>query len=111
MKVLFLEVDTERAWAVASMGPAFIASYLRANGHEATFLRARYDMSDAEVVNRVIAEAPDLIGVSLTTRQWLRGRELVAAIRGRVETPVIAGGLHATFSPEAVLASPRLDYV
>ena len=111
MKVLFLEVDTERAWAVASMGPAFIAAYLRANGHEATFLRARFDMSDAEVVSRIVAEAPDLIGISLTTRQWLRGRELVAAIRAQVETPVIAGGLHATFSPEAVLASPGFDYV
>src|SRR5258706_4387776 len=111
MKVLFLEVDTERAWAVASMGPAFIAAYLRANGHQAIFLRARYDMSDAEAVNRVVAEGPDLIGISLTTRQWLRGRQLVAAIRARSETPVIAGGLHATFSPETVLASPGFDYV
>jgi radical SAM superfamily enzyme YgiQ (UPF0313 family) len=111
MKVLFIEVDTERAWAVASMGPAFIAAYLRAHGHQAVFLRATSDMTDAEVVNRVVAEGPELIGISLTTRQWLRGRQLVAAIRARMETPVIAGGLHATFSPEAVLASPGFDYV
>src|SRR5258706_12644444 len=106
MKVLFLEVDTERAWAVASMGPAFIAAYLRANGHQAIFLRARYDMSDAEAVNRVVAEGPDLIGISLTTRQWLRGRQLVAAIRGRAGRAVVAGGVAAAFSPGTGLRSP-----
>ena len=34
MRVLFLEVDTERSWAVASIGPGFIAAYLRQHGHE-----------------------------------------------------------------------------
>ena len=32
MRFVFLEVDTERSWAVASIGPGFIASYLRAHG-------------------------------------------------------------------------------
>ena len=110
MRVLFLEVDTERSWAVASIGPGFIASYLRAHGHEVGFLRAPVDMADDEVVDRVAAFGPELLGLSLTTRQWLRGRELVAAIRARVDVPVIAGGLHPTFSPEAVLGSPGFDY-
>ncbi len=29
MRVLFLELDTENAWAVASLGPAFLAAWLR----------------------------------------------------------------------------------
>ena len=32
MRIVFLEVDTERSWAVASIGPAFIGAYLRAAG-------------------------------------------------------------------------------
>jgi anaerobic magnesium-protoporphyrin IX monomethyl ester cyclase len=111
VRVLFLEVDTERSWAVASVGPAFIGSYLRAHGHEVRFLRAGVDMPDAEVVARVAAEAPELLGLSLTTRQWLRGRALVGAIRAAVDVPVIAGGLHPTFSPEEVLAAPGFDHV
>ena len=43
MKVLFLELDTDGTWAVASLGPAFLAAYLRKHGHEASFLRVSID--------------------------------------------------------------------
>ena len=111
MRVVFLEVDTERSWAVASIGPAFLAAYLRANGHEAGFVRATIDMPDEKIVSCLIAEKPALIGVSLTTRQWLRARHLIQLTRSRLNVPVVAGGLHATFSPEVVLSSPGFDYV
>lgn len=111
VRVVFLEVDTERSWAVASIGPGFIGSYLRAHGHEVAFVRAGVDETDEGVAGRVAALEPGLLGVSLTTRQWLRGRRLVAAIRERLDVPVVAGGLHPTFSPEAVLEAPGFDYV
>jgi len=111
VRVAFLEVDTERAWAVASIGPGFIGAYLRAQGHEAALVRAGLDTSVDEMVARIAELEPGLLGVSLTTRQWLRGRELVGAIRERIDVPVIAGGLHPTFSPEEVLSSPGFDYV
>ncbi|MFQ5525112.1 MAG: B12-binding domain-containing radical SAM protein [Thermoanaerobaculia bacterium] len=109
--VLFLEVDTQSEWAVASIGPAFIASYLRPHGHRVEMLRIGVDEPTGEVIARVRAKAPDLLALSLTSRQWLRGRELVAAIRAQVDMPVIAGGLHPTFSPEEVLSRPGFDYV
>lgn len=111
MRVVFLEVDTERSWSVASIGPGFVGSYLRAHGHEAGFVRAGVDMSDEEVVSRVAEQEPDLLGISLTTRQWLRGRHLVGAIGAALGVPAIAGGLHPTFSPEEVLSSPGFEYV
>jgi radical SAM superfamily enzyme YgiQ (UPF0313 family) len=111
MRVLFLEVDTEREWAVASLGPGFIAAYLRGHGHDARFLRATVGLSDEQVITAVCSAEPDLIGVSLTTRQWLRARKLLYAIRRAVDVPVVAGGLHATFAPEAVLEQPGFDYV
>lgn len=114
MRVLFLEVDTERSWAVASIGPAFLGAVLREAGHEASLLRASLDATADEIVAQVAARAPDLVGVSLTTRQWLRGRDLVAALRAAPATahlPIVAGGLHPTFSPEEVLAAPGFDYV
>lgn len=111
MRIVFLEVDTERSWAVASIGPAFIGAYLRAHGHEVAFVRASVDDSDEQVAGRIAALAPGLLGVSLTTRQWLRARRLVAAVRAAIDVPVVAGGLHPTFSPEEVLATPGFDYV
>jgi radical SAM superfamily enzyme YgiQ (UPF0313 family) len=111
MRVVFLEIDSEKSWAVASIGPAFIRAYLRAHGYEVSLVRARLDMSDGEVAAHVAAEEPDLIGVSLTTRQWLRARDVVGAVRARLDVPVIAGGLHPTFAPESVLSAPGFDYV
>src|SRR5688500_851856 len=99
MRVVFLEVDTERSWAVASIGPGFLGAWLREHGHEVGFVRATVDMADEEVAALVAAREPGLLGISLTTRQWLRGRRLVAAVRARLDVPVIAGGLHPTFSP------------
>ena len=111
MKVLFLEIDTESEWSVASLGPAFLAATLRAHGHEATFLRVGRGQGVALIEDAVKAQSPDLIGVSLTTRQWLRTRELLAALRQRCAVPVILGGLHPTFAPEEVLSHPGVDFV
>jgi radical SAM superfamily enzyme YgiQ (UPF0313 family) len=69
------------------------------------------DTSAEEVVECIREEGADLVGMSLTTRQWLRARDLAGAIAERVEVPVIAGGLHPTFSPEDVLASPGFEFV
>ena len=111
MKILFLEIETERSWAVAAIGPACIAAYVRRHGHEAGLLRVGPDQSLDSIVAAIACAAPDLLGVSLTTRQWLRARAVVAGIRHTLAIPVIAGGLHASFCPETVLAAPGFDYV
>lgn len=111
MKVLFLEIDTETEWAVASLGPAFLAAYLRAHGHEASFARVSAQTSLDDLVALVRAESAALIGVSLTTRQWQDARRILAALRTRLDIPVVAGGLHPTFSPEEVLAQPGVDFI
>lgn len=111
MKLVFLEVDTERSWALASVGPAYIASYVRRHGYECEMVRLEMGLSQAEILRRVRVAAPDLLGLSLTTRQWQRAARIVAELRQQIDVPVIAGGLHPTFSPEEVLAHPGFDYI
>lgn len=111
MKILFLEIDTERDWAVASIGPACLAAWLRKAGHEVVGIRVAPNMEHAELAAQVSALEPGLIGVSLTTRQWLRAKDVIEQLRSTIDIPVVAGGLHATFSPEDVLAAPGFDYV
>lgn len=110
MNVLFIEVDTERSWGVASIGPGFLAAWLRKHGHTVHFLRYTVDQSEDDVLAVVRDTGAELIGLSLTTRQWLRARSLVGHIRAHVDVPVIAGGLHPTFSAEQVLQAPGFDY-
>ena len=83
VRVVFLEVDTERAWAVASIGPGFIGAYLRTHGHEVGFVRATVDQTDEDVVNRVAAEEPDIVGISLVSPCRFRLRRKAGA-RGSV---------------------------
>jgi radical SAM superfamily enzyme YgiQ (UPF0313 family) len=111
MKILFLEIDTEREWALASVGPAYIASYIRLHGHEATLLRVRPEEEMDELIATIEKEAPDILGFSLTTRQWLRGAHVAGEIRKKLHIPVIAGGHHPTFAAESVLQTEGFDYV
>ena len=110
MRVLFLEVDTESDWAVASLGPGFLAAYLREHGHEAAFLRVVTGMDGATLAAEVRAQAPGLVGVSLTTRQWQRARGLLRTLRRGSNVPVVVGGLHPTFSPEECLDAEGVDF-
>lgn len=113
MKVLFLEIDQERRWATASLGPAFLGAFLRRHGHEVAMARVPVDLSFDDVAALVRDAAPGLIGLSLTTRQWLRGRDVARELRARLtpEIPLVAGGLHPTFSADDVLSRPGFDYV
>jgi anaerobic magnesium-protoporphyrin IX monomethyl ester cyclase len=111
MKILFIEIDTETAWAVASVGPACIASYVRLHGHDAALLRAAPEQSVQDVISGIEKEAPDIIGFSLATVQWQRAAYLAREIRKRIDIPLIAGGLHATFAPLSVLESEGFNYV
>ncbi len=111
MKLLFLEIDTETNWIVASLGPAFLAAYLRQHGHEVAFCRVTIEMSNEDLIDHVRREQPELIGLSLITRQWLRARSMVTSLRAAVDVPIVAGGLQPTFAPEAVLDHPGIDYV
>lgn len=110
MRVLFIEVDTERSWAVASVGPAFLASVLRQHGHSVHFFRMTLDHTSNDVAEYVRSCGAELIGLSLTTRQWLRARQLAHDLRDCFEIPVVAGGLHPTFSADDVLQTDGIDY-
>ena len=110
-KVLFLELEQESAWALASIGPACIAAYLRQSGHVVSLLRVTLNMPVQQLIGEIRAHAPDLLGVSLSSRQWLRAGEIIPAIRSELDIPVIAGGLHATFASDLVLQTPGFDFV
>lgn len=110
MKVVFLEIEADRDWALSAVGPSCLGAWLREHGHDAELVVAGRDEAVDTVRAKVMAADPGLIGVSMTTRQWLRGREVVAGL-APCPVPLIAGGLHATFCADAVLATPGFDAV
>ncbi len=111
MHLLWLEIETERTWPVAAIGPAFISSYVRKHGHEASLLRVTPDTHENAVADRIAEIHPDVLGLSLTIRQWLRARQLVGFLRAHLDIPVLAGGSFPSFHSAEVLASPGFDFV
>jgi anaerobic magnesium-protoporphyrin IX monomethyl ester cyclase len=111
MKILFLEIDTESTWALASVGPAHIASYIRGHGHDASMMRVKPDQEIRDIIDGIEKESPHILGFSLTTRQWLRAVNIAREIREKLDIPIIAGGLHPTFAAPSVLESGVFDYV
>ena len=111
MKILFLEIDTEKTWGLASVGPGYIGSYLRKHGHEASLSRVLPDQKIEDILDGIENQTPDIIGFSLTTNQWQTAAYIAGEIRQKMSTPVIAGGAHPTFAPLTVLESNGFDYV
>lgn len=110
MLLLFLEIETGSAWAAASLGAAAVGAYVRERGHEAALLRVPAGQPAEEAARAVLARSPDLVGLSLVSRQWPRAKAVAASLRKISETPVVAGGLLPTFSPEVALAAPGFDF-
>ena len=110
MKVLFLEIDTEKSWAMAAMGPALLAPHLKKQGHKPAFFRVTTQMVLAEVLAKIRSRNPGLLALSLTNRQWLRAKTITNAVKKKLDLPTVAGGLMPTFCSGQVLAQPGFDY-
>ncbi len=111
MKILFLEIETDSTWTLASIGAAFIASYVRKHGHEAAQFKVQPDCTTTGIIAAIENESPDLLGFSLTTRQYARAVSIAVELRKKLDLPIVAGGLHPTFSPQSVLGSGAFDFV
>ena len=111
MKILFLEIETGQSQALASIGSAFIAAYVRRHGHDAALLRVKPDDEIRDLCRAIDDIAPGMIGFSMTTRQFAKASAVAEEIKERLDIPIIAGGLHPTFAPLSVLESGAFDYL
>lgn len=110
-KLLFLELEQETHWAVASVGPAYIAAYVRLHNHSVSLVNVKVDADYSRILSEIQTHSPDIIGISLTSRQWLSAKNLVHYIKQTLNIPVIAGGLFATFSSDVILETSGFDFV
>ena len=64
-----------------------------------------------ELINKVAAIKPDLIGITLVDDTTDFGLSLLNKIKCHFDIPTIAGGISVTFSPEEYLCRPEIDYI
>ena len=89
--------EFDRHWArFPGLGIAYVASSLRAAGHEVELLDGKLDHLSADaIVTRVRERAPDLVGITCMTVEYPRAVEIARRIkRGRADVPIVVGGAH-----------------
>ena len=87
MKILFVELEMDRDWSVASIGPAYLASFVRPMGFHVDILHLQVDVSCTDGIEQILNYDPDVLAMSLTTRQWLRAKEILNTIRQTKPSP------------------------
>jgi anaerobic magnesium-protoporphyrin IX monomethyl ester cyclase len=71
------------------------------------------NLSEAELVQRVKAEQPDVFGMNCSTHTFLDTMSILKLVRDELpDTKIVLGGFHATFACGRILQSyPFVDYV
>jgi radical SAM superfamily enzyme YgiQ (UPF0313 family) len=95
------------------LGMHMLATTMDARGHRA-WVEEGYGRDPADLLARVRAWAPTVVGVSVQTPLWHAARGLLAALRSGLPagTRLVVGGPHATLRGGALLEeAPGLDAV
>jgi anaerobic magnesium-protoporphyrin IX monomethyl ester cyclase len=92
------------------LGLLYLAGYVREHGHEVAMFDATFAKDEAEFVQALQREEPDVVGISamLPTREMSMTLAQMAQDYGAV---VIVGGPDATLSPAAYLLHGQVDIV
>ncbi len=101
MNVLFVTHIDSRP----SMGVMYLSAVLRRAGHSTAVAH----LHERSVARALASERFDAIALSYPSLFARRGAELSRRIRRVFDGPIFAGGPHATFCPEALLAGSEVD--
>lgn len=70
------------------------------------------DFSFNELVNNIIKEKPDLLGISTLTERFYGDLKLASVVKRELpETKIIAGGPHTDLYPYETMSHPQFDYL
>ncbi len=111
MKVLFIYPNVVRHPVDLSIGIAYLAAYLKQNGHETGLLDTSFGMRDREILRRVRQFHPDLIAMSSTSACIQYATYVAELIKQVDKTPIVIGGVHPTVAPESTLKKECFDMV
>ncbi|MDD5556399.1 MAG: radical SAM protein [bacterium] len=97
---------------VAPLGICYLAASLRKRGYGVSIIDATtFKMPSRKVLQAVLQEAPDYIGITATSPAIPSAADIAAQLKGNgVRAPIIIGGVHVTNKPfETLDAYPAFD--
>ena len=81
------------------LGIACLSAVLKEAGHETSLVHVVAPPTKEELVERVLAEEPDLVGFSSTTHMFRHVRRWAGWLREESDVPTVCGGVHPTIAP------------
>lgn len=123
MKVLLISVNREKTpYPVMPIGVAFVASWLKRDGHEVTVLDLCFEKDPMAAVRaRIAATQPELVGLSLRNldncdfvapKSYLPDADAVLkTCRSVTDAPIVLGGSAAGIFPQAIFRRLKPDYL
>jgi anaerobic magnesium-protoporphyrin IX monomethyl ester cyclase len=113
MRVFFLYPSTDSQVGF-NYGVAHMAALLKQAGHEVGFWQLCDEIeplpTEAQFVQRLTLEKPDLLAFSVVTNQWSYTQTLARWARSRFRIPFVIGGVHVLANAEAILKTGLFDY-
>ncbi len=111
MKVVLAAPNSKAHTITPPLGLGYLAASLRKGGHEPVIVDlAKLRLNGDRAAAAVLAEAPDIVGISILSTAYLPARELIRSIRDRrPEVPLAVGGPHVTALPEDALNDLEVD--
>ena len=89
----------------------WVAAIARQAGHQVTIIDARtLNLSMADVLERLKAFSPDIMGFMMTTYMFPDTLEWIRYLKKHLDIPVLIGGYNLRVYPEASLSHPEIDY-
>ena len=95
------------------LGLAYLASALKAAGHEVKLIDMQGLVMDSEELERQLKEfSPKIVGVTAMTPTLPEAFKVAAASKKVLpDAAVVLGGVHPTLDPEGTLANSNVDFV
>ena len=109
----FFQYDEERYLPEGRiyLGIGYLSAYLKREGHRTSLVHLVSPVGREELLERVRAEAPDVLAFSSTTHMFPHVRKWVGWIKEDMDVFTICGGAHPTLDPEGALRDAPLDAV
>ena len=106
--------EFDKHWArFAGLGIAYVASSLRAAGHEIDMLDGKLaHLTVDDIVQRVREGKPDLVGITCMTVEYPRAVQIATRIKhDRPDLPIVVGGAHVNaVGRQALEEGAAFDY-
>ena len=112
MKIAFVYIDPSyRIMGPFHIGIASLIAYLRQGGYECLFLHLMGDVDEGEYIDFLKKNSPDVVAFSVMTNVFPHVAPLALLTKRHSRALTICGGVHATLSPQEVIAIEGIDAV